>query len=109
MSKNYIIAIFAGLLIVSLLTRSCGNKPQPNNFVEDSLKNAIKFKVDTIATLQVQFDNLNAAFETLRTQKEKIKYETKTIWQTKYITDSIIHSYSDSETVKRFMLRYYPY
>lgn len=108
MSKNYIIAIFAGLLIVSLLTRSCGNKQQQNIYVEDSLKNAIKLKADTITTLQVQFDNLNSAFTVLQAQKETIKYETKTIWQTKYITDSIIYAYSDSETVRKFMQRYYP-
>lgn len=108
MSKNYIIAIFAGLLIVSLLTRGCGNKPQQNTYIQDSLQHAIVLKKDTINTLQLQFDNLNNAFTALQAKKETIKYETKTIWQTKYITDSIIYAYSDSETVKRFLLRYYP-
>lgn len=107
MSKNFLIILFAGLFLVAVFTRSCGNKPQPNNYVEDSLKHAIKLKVDTIKTLQVQFDNLNTSFTTLQQQKQKIKYERDTIWLPKKKADSIINAYSDSETIKRFMLRFY--
>lgn len=108
MSKNYIIILMFALWLLTFFYFSCGKKQQPNTYVEDSLKNAIKLKADTIATLQVQVYNLNSAFTALQAQKQNIKYETKTIWQTKYITDSIIYAYSDSETVRKFMQRYYP-
>ena len=106
MSKNFFIILFAGLFLVAVFTRSCGNKPQQNTYVEDSLKHAIKLKDDTISTLQVQFDNLNTAYTILQEQKQKIKYERDTIWLPKKKADSIINAYSDSETIKRFIQRF---
>lgn len=109
MTKNYIIALLAGLLLIAIFTRSCGNKPQENNYVQDSLRHAITLKNDTITTLQIQFDNLYNAFDILQQQQKKVHYETKIIWKDKPATDSIIHAYSDSETVKRFLFRFDTY
>lgn len=107
MSKNFIIALFAGLLIVSLLTRGCGKNAPNNDHVIDSLGVAIMLKNDTIGELQLQLNNLDAAYGILKKEKQTIKYETKTIWQTKYITDSTINAYSDTTTIRNFIERFY--
>lgn len=108
MSKNYIIILMFALWLLTFFYFSCGKKQQPNTYVEDSLRNRLKQREQDIKELQVNFDTVYANFIQLKAQKETIKYETKTIWQTKYITDSIIYAYSDSETVRKFMQRYYP-
>lgn len=109
MSKNYIIILMFALWLLTFFYFSCGNKPAQKNYVEDSLRNKLKQREQDIKELQENFDSVYANFIQLKAQKQTIKYETKTIWQTKYITDSIIHSYSDSETVKRFMFRFNTY
>lgn len=109
MSKNFFIILLAGLLIIALFKLGCG-KNQPNNdHVIDSLGVAIMLKNDTIGELQLQLNNLDAAYGILKQQKQTIKYETKTIWQTKYITDSTINAYSDTTTIRKFIERFYSF
>ena len=108
MSKNFFIILFAGLFLVALFTRSCGKEAPQNTRVEDSLTNVIKGKDNTIGSMQYSFDSVYQAYQVLSKQKQQIKYETKTIWQTKYITDSTINAYSDTTTVRKFIERFYP-
>jgi hypothetical protein len=107
MSKNFFIILFAGLFLVALFTRSCGKETPQNTRVEDSLTNVIKVKQDSIANVQLAFDNLSEAFQVLSKQKQKIKYEPKYFWKDKYITDSTINAYTDTTTVRKFIERFY--
>jgi len=107
MSKNFIITLLAGLLILSLFKLGCGKETPQNTRVEDSLTNVIKVKQDSIANVQLAFDNLSEAFQILLIQKQKIKYETKPIWKDKPTIDSSINAYSDTTTVRKFIERFY--
>lgn len=109
MSKNFFIILLAALLIVSIFTRGCGEETPNNTRVEDSLTYKIFLKQDTINILQKEFDNLYKDYAILVTQKNKIKYETLTIWKDKPATDSVINAYSDTTTVRKFLERYYTY
>ena len=109
MSKNYIIVLLAGLLFIAIATRSCGHKTTNNAYIIDSLHHAIDLKIDTINTLEIQFSNISNTYAMLKEQKQKIVYETKIIWKIKPTIDSLINAYSDSETIRKFLLRYNTY
>ena len=107
MSKNFFIILFAGLFLVALFTRSCGKETPQNTRVEDSLKNIIKGKDNTIGSIQYSFDSVYEAYQVLSKQKQQIKYEPKYFWKNKPTTDSNINAYSDTTTVRKFIERFY--
>jgi len=103
MSKNYIIAIFAGLLIVSLLTRSCGNKVKEyDTYKLDSLNNAIKLKQDTLQQHQSIIDSLEVELTKLQIQEHEIK-----IIKVPYpVKDSVYNSYDVLELARAITNHY---